>query len=511
MRRLCCILVLVAACKSGGKPSPSPDMYMGTPHFGELSNAVVSMIAQPMIAVQVNNPSRQDYFDLSPRDLTVGDLDGDGINDIFVTPTLGSAFPELPVQVWLGKGDGTFALATDKVIAAPVPTTGGSDSVFIADFNGDKRNDVFIVDQGLEYPVPFTGHRNELLLSGSDGLLHDASATVPPTYNGFNHVSSMGDVDGNGCPDVIVTNLGLMTPPYHGTYILYSDCKGGFTKSQDSIAEAVREEAFPFTAGVDYQNTGTNTTADLDGDGQPELVTACYRIGDQISKMKTVRVHKQDKGTFTLSTTLLFPPALASVPYFPGGDPTQPDGGLGCSGLYAGDLDGDKQPEILAMWEGVGLSTMQIFHNDGNLAFHDVTLTTLGSYDTTFMASNGQKAFATNNRLYDVDHDGDLDLVEGMWGGIGAAELVSKSFIYLNDGHGKLTPWRFTVHGAPATTQDVVSAGLSDKVTGIPLVFDANKDGVEDIVLVDNGSHAWPGMPYQTETVMIYTFLAGRR
>jgi hypothetical protein len=47
-------------------------------------------------------------------------------------------------------------------------------------------------------------------------------------------------------------------------------------------------------------------------------------------------------------------------------------------------------------------------------------------------------------------------------------------------------------------------------MVGIPLVFDANGDGVNDIVLI-NGSHTYAESPQTPDEFRIYAFLAGRR
>lgn len=507
-----CLVVCLTACNSKPPPTAMPDMApAGKPTFGELGKVLVSKIPQEHIALEVNDPSRMYYFTAAPRGLAVGDLDGDGFPDIVFAPNLYNAKPELPPQVWRNKGDGTFELATERFLAPPVPTIGSLNNLFLADFNGDGQLDIFVVDQGLEYPVPFPGGRNKLLLSGSDKLLHDMSSTVPPNYVAFNHVSSMGDVDGNGCPDIIDTNLGGPQFMTHGTYILYGDCKGGFMKSMMGLPQAIREEPTPFAMGVDYQGTGTNVTADLDGDGQPELVTAGYRYTDFVSMMKSIRIHKQSSGTFTLAATVPIADALKTIPSSPGENPSANPFGLGCANLVAGDLDGDGKPEVIANWEGSQRSTIQVLHNDGNLQFSDGTMAAFGSYDTTFMTTRGV-SFAQTYALRDVDGDGDLDLVLGAYA-MGAPELAARNFIYVNDGHGKLTPWHFTRGGNAVTGAEVQAAmpAGSDSASGLPLVFDANQDGVNDIVIVDSSSDAYPDKLLQTRTMIVYTFLAGSR
>jgi len=532
MRRLLAWLTLaLAACSSSGASStpdadlsrldavPStPDAPQQTPDagqvtFGQLTTAIVSQIPQPQVTVEVNDPTRMYYFTLTPRDLGVGDLDGDGNVDILFAPSMFNAKPELPIQIWCGGGDGTFAPCTDRVIAGAAPVVGSINNEFLADFNGDHRLDVFLVDQGLEYPVPLLGSRNKLLLSGTDGRLHDASAALPVDYNSFNHVSSMADMNVDGCPDIVVTTFGGPALTHHGSYILYGDCHGGFTHSIAGMAPEVAEEPNTYTTGIDYQTTGTNGTGDLDGDGRPELVTASYRSTDFVSGKKTILVHKNLPGSYARTTVVPFPAALNAVPYLPGEDPGGTPFGLGAANLVIGDIDGDGRAEIVVNWEGAQHSTIQILRNEGGLSFTDATQAIFGGYDTTFQTSTGFTTFAQRTELRDVDGDGRLDLILTYYG-IGASELASRGFLYLNDGAGRLLPWHFQRGGRAATESEVAASfpGTSEPFerAGIPLVLDANGDGVNDIAILSGGpTHGGP--PIQTERIFIYTFLAGRR
>ena len=57
---------------------------------------------------------------------------------------------------------------------APARTEFGR-QIIIADFNSDRRNDIFVADHGYDAP-PFPGHPNALALSTPDGKLVDRSS-----------------------------------------------------------------------------------------------------------------------------------------------------------------------------------------------------------------------------------------------------------------------------------------------------------------------------------------------
>jgi hypothetical protein len=86
----------------------------------------------------------------TPLGVASADINGDGIPDLIATtPGLSSGFAE----VLLGNGDGTFKRATSY------PSGNFPWAVAIADFNGDGRPDITIVDEGanLEYVLLNTG------------------------------------------------------------------------------------------------------------------------------------------------------------------------------------------------------------------------------------------------------------------------------------------------------------------------------------------------------------------
>jgi len=62
---------------------------------------------------------------------------------------------------------------------------------FAADFNGDGKQDVLILDHGTDNPnVFFPGARNWLLFNNGAGKLEDMTATNLDVLPGFTHQSS---------------------------------------------------------------------------------------------------------------------------------------------------------------------------------------------------------------------------------------------------------------------------------------------------------------------------------
>jgi hypothetical protein len=134
-----------------------------------------------------------------------GDVNADGIADLVVTRL---AFPiahaTFPIGVFLGDGRGGFRDGS-SLFLGPIPRTQHGRQIVIADFNADRRNDIFVADHGYD-AMPFAGHPNTLALSTAEGKLVDASGNLPPE-SGFSHSATAADVDRDGDVDLYVGNL----------------------------------------------------------------------------------------------------------------------------------------------------------------------------------------------------------------------------------------------------------------------------------------------------------------
>ena len=108
-----------------------------------------------------------------------GDVNADGIADLVVTRlAFPLAYATFPIGVFLGDGRGGFRDGS-SLFVGPIPRTQHGRQIVIADFNGDRRNDIFVADHGYD-AEPFPGRANTLVLSTADGKLVDASGNMPP-------------------------------------------------------------------------------------------------------------------------------------------------------------------------------------------------------------------------------------------------------------------------------------------------------------------------------------------
>ena len=247
--------------------------------------------------------------------VAVGDVDGDGLPDLYFTSNLG------PNKLYRNKGNYQFEDITDK--AGVADSIGWKTGVTMADVNGDGRLDIYVsgvdyltmhgrnvlyinngdgtfTDRTKEYGLDHVGYSTQALFFDYDGdgdldmylLDHSThtqraieapaqlSATSPRTSdrlfrNDGNHFTDVTDaaglhdgIDGyglgivasdfnnDGCPDIYVTN------DFQGNDYLYiNNCNGTFT---ESIAKATGHTS-RFSMGVD--------AADFNNDGRTDIIS----------------------------------------------------------------------------------------------------------------------------------------------------------------------------------------------------------------------------------------------
>jgi hypothetical protein len=183
-----------------------------------------------------------------------GDIDGDGYPDLAVTDAFG------PTRLFRNRRDGTFEEIT---ATSGVVTSGPTRSLAFADVNGDGNLDLFICGTGDYYgqmpDPPFDandGRRNYLFLGDGKGHFRDASAewgVEKPTRWSLSCL--FADFDGDGRPDLIVTNdFGLKN--------LYRNVDG---KRFEDVTKKL---------GAEDRGYGMSAAwGDFDGDGRMDLYT----------------------------------------------------------------------------------------------------------------------------------------------------------------------------------------------------------------------------------------------
>lgn len=192
----------------------------------------------------------------TPMELFLSDVDGDGHLDVIAT----SSDPTVGTLVYLGHGDGTFAL----------PTSYPYQSVMVGDVNGDGLPDFVYVNSPKVFVVLNLGHG--VFGSPIEGAVLPGAAAV-----------GLGDFDGDGRSD-----------------LWYSLNQSGGTFRSNGDGTFARGQSFPSFA--------PRAAADLNRDGRADLVGVEYF--DYFGEGEAVFYGSSD-GTFTSASTAALPPSVA--------------------------------------------------------------------------------------------------------------------------------------------------------------------------------------------------------
>jgi len=190
------------------------------------------------------------------------DADGDGTLELFTaqmvynpaTSTPSTAAPSI-FRFYRRQGD-SLVEAPDLLDGASVSGCIHPRKAVLADFNGDGRKDIFVACHGYD-AMPFPGELNRIVLSQANGTYIVREALNVP---GFYHSAAAADFNGDGKPDVVVTNN--FTRPSVQIWLGAGD--GTFTRNDSYLPPALNVQANHFTVDV----------PDVDGDGKFDLFVA---------------------------------------------------------------------------------------------------------------------------------------------------------------------------------------------------------------------------------------------
>lgn len=253
-----------------------------------------------------------------PNAVAIGDVDGDGKPEMAVTYSSG-------ISVF--RNTSTVGAVTTGSFAARVDFAAGSSpsSVAMADLDGDGKVDVAIANQGSNNVSVL---RNTAVSGGIDA---GSLAAKVDFATGTGAVSvATADLDGDGKPDLAVTNFAL------GTVSVLRNTATAGSISSGSFATKV-----DFTAGTNPRGL---FISDLDGDGKPDLTVA-----NQGSATVSLFRNTATSGSITTGSF------AAKVDFATGVAPYS---------VTAGDLDGDGRPEIVVA--NVTSNTLSVIRSTNN-------------------------------------------------------------------------------------------------------------------------------------------------
>ncbi|WP_144606864.1 VCBS repeat-containing protein [Algoriphagus algorifonticola] len=240
----------------------------------------------------------------------VGDLNQDGRDDIFLPGAKGQAS-----QLFYQQPNGSFQTALESLFQ---PDSLSEDvDALIFDANNDQLPDLLIASGGIEFGMGNPLYQNRLYINQGNGKFLKSQQLFDPVPSSFILAT---DIDQDGDLDLVIGDreqpFAYGIPTGFNTWL--NDGKGNFTKA------ATSQE---FKEGM----LTSGSLADLDGDGQLELIIAGEWAPIRIFSIKNEQFYERTE-EFGFSQTR----------------------GL-WNTLLVEDLNGDGKPDILA--GNMGLNT----------------------------------------------------------------------------------------------------------------------------------------------------------
>ncbi|HMS34469.1 MAG TPA: FG-GAP-like repeat-containing protein [Ignavibacteria bacterium] len=291
----------------------------------------------------------------SPKSVNIGEIDGDGKPDLIVTNSTSNT-----VSVF--RNTSTPGVINTGSFAAKVDFGTGSSPWFVSvgDLNGDGKSDLAVVNRVSQTVSVF---RNTSTSGGVSFAAKVDFGTGPSPYS-----VSIGDLDGDGKPDIAVANNG------DNTASVYQN-----TSTNGGVSFAARVD---FSAGSGPLSV---SIGDIDGDGKQDLAVA-NNSGNNASVFRN-----------TSTPGIINAGSFASrVDFSAGGAPQI---------VSIGDIDGDGKPDLtVANFTGISVSVLRNTSVTGTISFS-------AKVD---LSSAGQ---ASSVNVGDIDGDGKPEIAATNYNG----------------------------------------------------------------------------------------------
>ncbi len=422
-----------------GDPSDPPDVAVFVDVTAAAGVGYVQGVLQSSPNCLIDQIGPGEYGFCTPERMiagaAVGDVDGDGRDDLFVTRTAATDI------LFHNEGDGTF---TDVTAASGLDVVVHGSGASFADVDDDGDLDLYVASIG--------GYRYHLWINDGTGTFtEEAVARGAALETSEVHVGTsigVGDYDLDGYVDLYVgewrTIAGLGDVPSHSRLLhnLGEDAPGHFEDVTDEAGVNVDHVWAETPLDLPGTYSFSPAFADLDGDGWPDLTIA--------SDFATSRLFwNQGDGTFVDGTV------DAGV----GRD----QNGMG-SALGDYDNDGDLDWYVTSITEEVDVvDENRFYRNVGPRMFHAVE-STLGV---------GDSGWGWGSVFFDANNDGDLDLV------------AANAYYYTQHLEEVMRLWSNEGPGAFADVSDEAGIVETRQRRGV-LVFDYDDDGDLDLFVTVN-------------------------
>lgn len=268
-----------AAPRAGDTPSPAAVALAGTRAFTPVDAAKGLAYADapsPMVDYRVQ-PLLHTMPSQQGPPLAVGDVNGDGLDDLFV-----GGGNRRPGTLFVQQKDGRFV---PSPLSQPWQSDSTSDDwgALLTDLNGDGRPDLYVSSGGYQLAPTSPSLQDRLYLNAGDGRFTRApDGTLPPMLTSKGAVRA-GDFNGDGRPDLFVA--GRLTPRNYPmptrSYVLRNDGTR-FTDVTAQVAPGLVTPGGMITDAV---------WMDFDGDKKLDLVTVGEWMPVQFWKNDGTRLH----------------------------------------------------------------------------------------------------------------------------------------------------------------------------------------------------------------------------
>lgn len=195
--------------------------------------------------------------------LATADVNGDGRDDVF----MGGSYVK-PASLWLQRADGGFDAARSQPWKEH-PMQEQLGGLFVdADTDGDA--DLLVLAGSNELDLRDAAYTQRLYLNDGKGSFREAKDALPPLMTSAQRAAA-ADIDGDGDQDIFLG--GRQTPAHYPfaprSYLLVNDGKGHFADATQQLAPAAMGPGL--VTSVHF--------ADLDGDRDPDLLLAGEWMG----------------------------------------------------------------------------------------------------------------------------------------------------------------------------------------------------------------------------------------
>jgi YD repeat-containing protein len=357
----------------------------------------------------------------------LGDMDGDKRPDLVLSlyePALGNGSYQPGVQVMSGRGDGLFAPGSFFPTGAPAFIVQAPDRpIFTADLDRDGRLDVLLeqADQD-DYHFAQTLH--------NDGTGRFTSTGQYPLGTLRDRIA-LGDVTGDGYPDVVAADLNSLT-----VNVFPNDGHGAFPQST-SISSNL---------GLVDGSIGGIALGDVNGDGHVDLVAGVVQIS---AEKQGVGVYLGNgKGRFSTRTFIA---------------------GIGIDAVAVADMNIDGKLDFVSVAAGVQYSTVSVRLNDGQGNGGPVfgVLSRHYTYDSLFNQLMSETDDLGRQTLYTLDAKGNRLSKTQLLGAASSGDDLVTDYTYTSQGLvatetdplGRVTATTYNAQGLPA--RKTIAAGTA--------------------------------------------------